>query len=81
MAQDESRMLAKAKFRLANGLPLTTGQASLLAGCDAKTFANWIRTGKVDATRTPGGHWLIPAAEVRRVILGAPPQELVTTSV
>lgn len=61
-----------AKFRLLNGLPLTTGQAAMLAGCDSKTVANWIRDGKVAATRTPGGRYIIAAAEVRRVILGQP---------
>lgn len=60
-----------AKTRLLGGLPLSTGQIAALAGVDPKTVANWIRAGKVDATQTPGGHYLVAASEVRAKVLGA----------
>jgi len=59
-----------AKERLLGGLPLSTGQIALLAGVDPKTVANWIRAGKVEAKQTPGGHYLVAAAEVRDKVLG-----------
>lgn len=61
----------RAKFRLLKGLPMTTGQVAVLAGCDPKTVGNWIRSEKIAAVRLPGGTWIIAASEVRRVILGA----------
>lgn len=70
MPQSAEKVLEKAKFRLLNGLPMTTGQAAILAGCDPKTVANWIRDGKLTARQSPGGHWLIPSSEVMRVIAG-----------
>lgn len=59
-----------AKERLLGGLPLSTGQIAMLAGCDPKTVANWIRAGKMTATQTPGGHYLVAASEVREKVLG-----------
>jgi excisionase family DNA binding protein len=60
-----------AKTRLLSGLPLSTGQIAALAGVDPKTVGNWIRKGKLEATKTPGGHHLVPASEVRAKVLGA----------
>ena len=60
----------KARERLIGGLPLSTGQIAALAGVDTKTVANWIRAGKVEATKTPGGHYLTAASEVREKVLG-----------
>ena len=60
-----------AKTRLLGGLPLSTGQIAALAGVDPKTVGNWIRKGKMTGTRTPGGHYLVPASEVRAKVLGA----------
>lgn len=60
-----------AKNRLLGGLPLSTGQIAALAGVDPKTVANWIRAGKMSATQTPGGHYLVSASEVRAKVLGA----------
>jgi excisionase family DNA binding protein len=60
-----------AKTRLLGGLPLSTGQIAALAGVDPKTVGNWIRRGKLNATQTPGGHYLVPAGEVRAKVLGA----------
>ena len=59
-----------AKFRLLSGLPLSTGQAAVLAGVGPKTVSSWIRHGKVRASRSPGGHYLIPANEVRAILGG-----------
>jgi excisionase family DNA binding protein len=63
--------VAEAKDRLLNGLPLSTGQVAALAGVDPKTVANWIRAGKMEATQTPGGHYLVSAYEVKVKVLGA----------
>lgn len=59
-----------AKERLLEGLPLSTGQVALLAGCDSKTVVNWIKAGKMTATRTPGRRYLVSASEVRERVLG-----------
>jgi Helix-turn-helix domain len=64
------RMVEKAKYRLARGLPLKTGQAALLLGVDPRTVANWCRKHRIDGTQTPTGHWLVPASEVRRAMIG-----------
>jgi excisionase family DNA binding protein len=68
--RDPDELAQIAKRRLLNGLPLTTPQAAILAGCDKKTIANWLRAGRIEGTLTPGGHWLIPAGEIRRVVTG-----------
>lgn len=60
-----------ARQRLLSGLPLTTGQVAVLAGVDPKTVGNWIRAGKLGSTKTPGGHHLVSASEVRVKVLGA----------
>ena len=60
-----------ARSRLLSGLPLSTGQIAALAGVDPKTVGNWIRKGKLEASKTPGGHHLVPASEVRLKVLGA----------
>lgn len=71
MARKTAEQKARiAKDRLLNDLPLTTGQAALLAGVDPKTVANWVRWNKIEANRSPGGHWMIPASEMRKVVLG-----------
>jgi excisionase family DNA binding protein len=66
--KDPGRVAERAKFRLISGLPLTTGQAAIIIGVDTRTVARWIRETKIDGTQGPGGQWIIPAAEVRRVI-------------
>ncbi len=44
---------------------LSTGQAAELCAVTPATVLNWIRTGKLDGVRTPGGHY-----RVRREKLG-----------
>ena len=38
---------------------LTTGQAAVLFSVDPDTVLRWIKTGKIPAYRTPGGHYRI----------------------
>ena len=38
---------------------LTTGQAATLFSVDSDTVLRWIKTGKIPAYRTPGGHYRI----------------------
>jgi excisionase family DNA binding protein len=38
---------------------LSTGQAAALCSVTAATVLNWIRTGKIEGVRTPGGHYRI----------------------
>ncbi|MDX8401486.1 MAG: response regulator [Mariprofundaceae bacterium] len=40
----------------------TTGEAARICGVSINTIKNWIRRGRLEAVRTPGGHWRIPAA-------------------
>lgn len=61
-----------ARQRLLSGLPLSCAQIAVLAGCDNRTVANWLRSGKIEGTKTPGGHWLVAVSEVREKILGVP---------
>ena len=71
-AADAAEDVENAKFRLFNGLPMSTGHVALLADVDTRTITNWCREGKLaGAIRLPSGKWLIPASEVRRAITGA----------
>lgn len=49
------------------GDTLSTGEAARMLGVDVSTLRLWIRRGEVRAYQTPGGHWRVPAAEVRRI--------------
>lgn len=50
---------------------LSTGEAARLLSVEPDTVLKWIKRGKLQATRTPGGHHRIPAASVDR-LLGRP---------
>lgn len=45
----------------------TTGQVSKKCEVSLVTVKQWIRSGKLKAFRTPGGHFRIPAAEFERL--------------
>lgn len=42
----------------------TTHQAAKLLGVSLPTVVNWVKSGKLDAYRTPGGHRRIPAESI-----------------
>ena len=48
---------------------LTAAETARALGCKRRIVLTWLgRGGKfTGAIRTPGGHWRIPAAEVRRL--------------
>ncbi len=46
----------------------TTGEAARICGVNLNTIKRWIKLGALSAVRTPGGHWRIPAAELRRFL-------------
>ncbi len=48
---------------------LTTGEAAELCGVAPDTVLRWIKKGKLQAERTPGGHHRIPAAAVERLVV------------
>lgn len=47
---------------------LRTGEVARLFQVSERTVAEWARSGKMASLRTPGGHRLYPAEEVRRVL-------------
>lgn len=55
---------------MAEGQAVSTGLAAELLSVDVKTVARWCRLGKIEARRTVGGHWRVPAAEIARRVLG-----------
>ena len=46
---------------------VSTGAAGRACGVTATAIKKWIREGKVQAFRTPGGHFRIPVEEVTRL--------------
>ena len=44
-----------------------TSEVATLLTVHPNTVSNWVHTGKVKATRTPGGHLRIPNSEVLRL--------------
>jgi excisionase family DNA binding protein len=46
---------------------LKPAEVAALLGVNAKTVKRWIRAGKLDAIKTPGGHWRIPTESVERL--------------
>jgi excisionase family DNA binding protein len=51
-----------------NGDLLTTGQAAKRCGVTPDTVLKWIRTGRLDALRTAGGHHRITPEDLDRMI-------------
>ncbi len=47
---------------------LSTGQAAALCSVTAATVLNWIRTGKIEGVRTPGGHYRIKRERLEPMI-------------
>lgn len=47
-------------------LAYTTHEAAQLLGVSLPTIVNWIKAGRIDAHRTPGGHRRIVVDELRR---------------
>ena len=52
---------------------LTTTEAARLLSVSPDTVLKWVRAGKVNSYRTPGGHWRIPAEAVDRLLPGGRP--------
>ncbi len=49
---------------------LTTGQAAKLCSVTPDTILKWIRSGRLQATRTPGGHHRVSKRELLKVLGG-----------
>lgn len=45
--------------------PITTGEVARQLGVSVPTVKKWIREGRLEAFRTPGGHYRIPAPAFR----------------
>lgn len=65
--KNPDKMLARARYRLLNGLPMSTGEAGILIGVDNRTVGKWLRRGKIEGVHA-GSHWRVPSSEVRRVL-------------
>jgi len=50
---------------------LTTGEAAELCGVARDTVLRWIKVGKLEAERTPGGHHRIPIEAVEKLVIPA----------
>ena len=46
----------------------TTGEAARVLRIGFTTLKNWIYSGKVEAIKNPAGRWLIPEAEIERLL-------------
>ena len=46
---------------------LTPSAAAAELGVDKSTVVRWLQEDRMAGWRTPGGHWHIPASEVRRL--------------
>ena len=53
------------------GRLLRTREVASLFQVSERTVASWARRGHLSSVRTPGGHRLYPADEVRRLLLAA----------
>lgn len=51
-----------------SGRLLRTGEVARLFQVSERTIVEWARRGRIRSRRTPGGHRLYPAAEVRRLL-------------
>jgi len=49
---------------------LTTSEVAKVLNVTRHAVAKWIREGKVNAIRLPGGRYRIPESEVRKIIEG-----------
>lgn len=54
-----------------SGRLLRTREVARLFQVSERTVASWARRGRLPSVRTPGGHRLYPADEVRRLLLAA----------
>lgn len=53
------------------GRLLRTGEVAKLFQVSERTVAEWARRGRIPSVRTPGGHRLYPADEVRRLLVAS----------
>ena len=51
------------------GRLLRTREVAQLFQVSERTVAEWARRGRIPSVRTPGGHRLYPADEVRRLLM------------
>jgi len=51
------------------GRLLRTREVAQLFQVSERTVAEWARRGRIPSVRTPGGHRLYPAEEVRRLLM------------
>lgn len=56
---------------LLSGRLLRTREVAELFQVSERTVAEWARKGRIPSVRTPGGHRLYPADEVRRLLSAA----------
>lgn len=52
-----------------SGRLLRTREVAQLFQVSERTVAEWARRGRIPSVRTPGGHRLYPADDVRRLLL------------
>lgn len=53
------------------GRLLRTREVAQLFQVSERTVAEWARRGRIPSVRTPGGHRLYPAEEVRRLLVAS----------
>src|SRR5687767_1402268 len=54
-----------------SGRLLRTREVARLFQVSERTVAEWARRGRIPSVRTPGGHRLYPAEEVRRLLMAS----------
>ena len=50
------------------GSMLRTGDVAAMFQVSERTVSEWARRGRIPSIRTPGGHRLYPAEELRRIL-------------
>ncbi len=53
------------------GRLLRTREVARLFQVSERTVAEWARRGRIPSVRTPGGHRLYPAEQIREVLTGS----------
>ncbi|MBW3556962.1 MAG: helix-turn-helix domain-containing protein [Actinobacteria bacterium] len=56
-----------------SGRLLRTREVARLFQVSERTVAEWARRGRIPSVRTPGGHRLYPADQIRALLTGSDP--------
>lgn len=67
-------MITEPSARPPSGRLMKPSEVAALTGFEPETVVGWARTGRIDATRTPGGQWRIRESAVTALLNTPAPQ-------